>query len=533
MAIHIEGKMIGTGLKIAIVATRWNDFMGKRMLDGARDALVRHDVDDNNITIVTVPGCFEIGLVANKLATSGKYDAVVCLGVLIRGGTIRLLRQLKWPTYFAKFRSTDRPTTELHNNNGKAAHVHSTHSPFRSDSMKRRSIFLLVVAEVLAMSLWFVSSAILADMGKEAQLPDSLGAWLASAVSFGFVTGALVVSISGLADRFDPRRVFALAAIVAAAANAMLLVLPIGHSATIVARFVTGFCLAGVYPVGMKIAVGWGDKDRGWLVGLLVGGLTLGSAAPHLLAFLGGANWRLTALSASIAALIAAGLVLLTQLGPHHARAPGFDPSAMRIAWQDKRIRFAFGGYLGHMWELYAMWAWVATALAVSYAVHVDQAIAVHYAKLTAFVAIAAGALLCPLAGQYADRVGKAQITIVAMCISGATAIATALAFNGPIALVAALVVLWGMSIIPDSAQFSALIADFSKPEQAGSIMTLQTALGFALSIVTVQLTPSVANLIGWSWVIALLALGPLIGVACMLRLIALTREHQTPRPNV
>ncbi len=375
------------------------------------------------------------------------------------------------------------------------------------------------------MTLWFVSSATLSDLRRELGLGAFQSALLVSAVPAGFVVGALYVAMSGIADRHDPRRVFAAAACLAALANAMLLVVPPGGTVSIAARIVTGFCLAGVYPVGMKIAVGWGKQDRGWLVGLLVGGLTLGSAAPHLLAWLGGSNWQLTTLLASLLALLAAMLVLMTALGPHHASQARMNPRLITLAWTDKKLRRAFVGYLGHMWELYALWAWIAPAAAASYVLRTTPENAIEWSKLTAFVAIASGALLCPFAGRFADRMGKSELTIMAMTISGSSAVVAAMAFGGPIPLVATVFIIWGLSVIPDSAQFSALVADLSPPEMTGSLMSLQTALGFALTILTVQVTPLIAEHWGWPTLFCLLALGPVTGIIAML---GLTRARQS-----
>ena len=227
--------------------------------------------------------------------------------------------------------------------------THNAHEKFRSVS-------LLVIAQVMALSLWFASAAILDELTRNSQLSPFEAAALSSSVQFGFVIGALVSAITGIADRFDPRRVFACFAIIASLANLVLLAEP-GAGIAAAMRVLTGICLAGVYPVGMKIVVGWGTNDRGLLVGLLVGGLTLGSAAPHLLAFLGGAQWQLTIVGTSALAVISALLVLRVDLGPQRARALRFNMGAITVAWTDKRIRRAFGGYFGHMWELYAMWA--------------------------------------------------------------------------------------------------------------------------------------------------------------------------------
>lgn len=413
----------------------------------------------------------------------------------------------------------------------------STQSPANKE--KFRSVTLLVIAEILAMSLWFASAAILDDLTRNNQLSAFQAAALSSSVQFGFVIGALVSAMTGIADRFDPRRVFALFATIAAIANLALLLDPGAEIATAL-RLLTGICLAGVYPVGMKIVVGWGTDDRGLLVGLLVGGLTLGSASPHLLAFLGGTHWQLTIIGTSVLAGVSALLVLRSRLGPHHARALRFSATAITVVWTDKRIRRAFAGYFGHMWELYAMWAWIGTAATASYAMQLPLADAESFGKLTAFCVIAGGALLCPVAGIFADRFnqlpsantvgkssaadnskirGKANVAIIAMVVSLLSGLLAALTFGGPAWLFFIVALLWGLSIIPDSAQFSALVADFSQPNIAGSVMTLQTAIGFAITIFTVQLTPLVAQMAGWPTVFVILAIGPLAGIFAMLPL--------------
>jgi MFS family permease len=386
---------------------------------------------------------------------------------------------------------------------------------------KGASVGLLALAQVLAMSLWFVSAAILPELTAEASLGPARAAALSSAVQIGFVIGALALAIHGTADRHDPRRVLALSALFAAGANLALLVTPPGGAAQVALRLLTGAALAGVYPVGMKIAVGWGMRDRGLLVGLLVGAVTVGSAMPHLLAYSGGAEWRTTVALASGLAAAGGLLVLGTGLGPHHARAAAFDPGALRLAWTDRRIRLAFAGYLGHMWELYAFWAWIAAAATAAFVLPLGAA-APDAARLLAFAAIALGGLLCMPAGALADRIGKARVAQAAMIASGTAAVLTALTLGGPVWLTVALVLIWGAAVIPDSAQFSALVADAAPPERAGSLMTFQTALGFTLTFFTVQATPAVAALLGWPATLALMALGPAFGAAAMQRLIRL-----------
>ncbi|MFC6654902.1 MFS transporter [Roseibium salinum] len=369
------------------------------------------------------------------------------------------------------------------------------------------------------MSLWFMSAAILPDLTREFEISPFSQAALSSAVQIGFVAGAVLSAILGLADRIDPRRLFAACAIVAALFNAGLLVVEPGGALSIIARFATGALLAGVYPVGMKIVVGWGQKDRGFLVGTLVGALTFGSAAPHLLALLGGSDWRWSLSVASLAAAAGGVLCLFTTLGPFHAKAPRMRIGAILTAWTNPKIRYAYAGYLGHMWELYAMWAWIGIALAASFSAQMPSDAAISLSRLIAFLAIAAGGAACIAAGVLADRVGKANIAIAAMAVSASAAVASALTFGGPVWLTILCVLIWGAAILPDSAQFSALVADFAPPDQAGSLMSLQTALGFALTFFTVQLTPLAADFVGWPGVFTIMAIGPALGIAGMLRL--------------
>jgi MFS family permease len=383
-------------------------------------------------------------------------------------------------------------------------------------SAKLRSMTALVLAEVLVLSLWFISSATMPGMLAEADVTPARQALLSSGVQIGFVIGALGSAALGVADRFDPRRVFVLSASLAALANAMLPVLEPGSNASIAMRVLTGALMAGVYPVGMKIATGWGLKDRGLLVGILVGALTLGSSLPHLVAGLGGADWRLVVYITSAAAFAGGLLVLGAGLGPHHARAPAFSIRAIALAWTDRRIRFAYGGYLGHMWELYVLWAWMPAAAAASFALQMDQTRATSLATWVAFAAIGLGAVSAVWAGWVAGRIGKANVAIIALVASLFAGLATAATFGGPWWLTALLFVIWGIAVIPDSAQFSALVADAAPPQVAGSLMTFQTALGFLLTFLTVQAAPVVAATTGWQPVLAALAIGPALGIASM-----------------
>ena len=385
---------------------------------------------------------------------------------------------------------------------------------------KTRSISILVIAQVSALSLWFISSAVLPDMLREFSISAGRQAALNSVVPAGFVVGALASALLGLSDRFDPRRLFVICACIASLSGFGLLVTEPGSNGSIFMRFVTGAMLAGVYPVGMKIAVGWGKEDRGLLVGLLVGALTFGSASPHLVAWLGEAEWRTTIKIVSSFTLLSAVLIMFAKLGPHHAKSPAFKMSSISQAWTNKKVRYAYLGYFGHMWELYAMWAWVGVACYASYSLSMAQDAAISFSKITAFLAIGLGGIACFFGGYWADKIGKARVTIIAMVFSAFGALFTAASFGGPPWLTFIAVIIWGIAIIPDSPQFSALVADSAPPEIVGSLMTLQTAIGFALTIFTVQITPYVVEWTSWPTVICIMAIGPLVGIFYMWKML-------------
>ncbi|MEM6712350.1 MAG: MFS transporter [Pseudomonadota bacterium] len=386
--------------------------------------------------------------------------------------------------------------------------------------MKARSILLTMLASICGMSLWFVSAAALPGMVAEFALSPGQQAALSSGVQGGFVIGALALAISGLPDRLDPRAVFAACSVAAALANTALLIVPLDGPLAVALRVVTGAMLAGVYPVGMKIAVGWGSTDRGLLVGALVGAVSLGSASPHLLSLLGGADWRGTVMLASVLSGFGGLLVLVAKLGPHHVRAPAFNPNAIKTAWTNRGVRLAIVGYLGHMWELYAMWAWIGAITAASFALVMPGDEAARLATFAAFFIIAIGGVMCVPCGWLADRVGKAQVAGGAMVVSGLAAVLAAITFGGPIWLVLPVLLIWGASVIPDSPQLSALVADHAPAEQTGSLLTFQTALGFGLTLLTVQAAPILAESWGWRPVLIIMALGPVVGVWAMRRLI-------------
>lgn len=377
-----------------------------------------------------------------------------------------------------------------------------------------RSIFLLLFAQVAVLSLWFSAASILPALAAANDINVADLAGLSAATQIGFVGGALVLAVSGLPDRVRPQRLFAVFALIASIANLALFLLPPDGLQAFASRLIVGFALAGVYPVGLKIAVGWSVQKRALIVSLLVGALALGSALPHLAVYFGGVDWRMTLLATSVAGMMGGVAMLFCDVGPYHQQAAKFDPRSIMAAWQIKPVRYAFLGYFGHMWELYAFWAWVGVVAGVAATGHVENPQA--FGSLIAFWAIGLGALVCVPAGILADKFGKARIANTAMVISAVSGICAALVFDYSLILFVTALVVWGMSIIPDSPQFSALVADYAPPDRVGSLMTLQTALGFALTSITVQFTPQFVEAFGWPLAFLVLALGPLFGIFTM-----------------
>ena len=377
------------------------------------------------------------------------------------------------------------------------------------------------MAEVLALSLWFSGTAAGPGLLAEAHAPVAgFQAWLTSAVQAGFVAGTLISAALALPDRFDPRRVFSLACLVGAAANAVILALPPGGIGDLLCRVATGLALAGIYPVGMKLAAGWANRnDTGLVVGLLVGGLTLGSALPHLVNALGGLGWRLTIGAASGCAVIAAVVIGRASLGPLHAAAPRFRPAQALLLLRDRGTRLATLGYLGHLWELYAMWAWIGAYLGASFAAARGGASSPGLASLATFAVIAAGAAGSVGAGLLADRVGRVRVTCAAMLVSATCCLLAGPLFGAPPAVTVTLGLVWGVAVVADSAQFSACIAELAPPGLTGTLLTVQVCLGFTLTLLGIQLMPWFIGLAGWGGAFTILAAGPLLGIWAMLAL--------------
>ncbi len=376
----------------------------------------------------------------------------------------------------------------------------------------------LAIAEFLGMTLWFSATAVTPVLVRDLDLSPAQASWLTMAVQAGFVVGTLASAFANLSDVLNARTVMFLGCVTGAATNAALLVAP--GAATIVAlRFATGAALALVYPPGMKIAAGWFRERRGFALGLLIGALTLGKAFPHLLTALYGERWHEPVLMASGLAILGGVLVLtMVRDGPFVAATTPFDPHAIRRILQSRGARLATFGYLGHMWELYAMWTWIGVLATASFAAS-GLPSATAAGSLAAFLAIGSGTVGCAMAGWLADRLGKARVAIWSMWVSAACAALTVVAFGHAPIWFYLLAMIWGFAVVADSAQFSALVSEYAPRDHVGTALTLQTCCGFLLTMVTIDLLPRAAATVGWQWAALMLVPGPLLGIAAMKRL--------------
>ena len=380
--------------------------------------------------------------------------------------------------------------------------------------------FVLVVtgvALVLSLTTWFSATAVIPELTKLMSLSLSQATWFTNSVQAGFVLSALIVSLLSLLDIYKSSTIMAISACIAGIANALLILEP-GIAISLLSRFITGMALAGIYPTVIKFIATWFKKGRGFAMGIMLSALTLGSAMPHLIRAVGiQFDWKLVIILSSLACLIAAVLfAFVLHDGPHQFSKTKTDVNQLGRIIRDRPVMLANMGYFGHMWELYAMWGWFfAYAIAAK-----STGLGLENAALLTFLVIAAGAPGCVMGGWLADRIGRCYATIFLMVISGISALLIGLCFNGPPWLFIIIALIWGLTAVADSAQFSAAVTELSDQSMVGSALAFQMGVGFAITIFVIWLLPAAAEYLdSWRWVFLILVPGPFLGALSMLLL--------------
>ncbi|MFC0274621.1 MFS transporter [Metabacillus herbersteinensis] len=382
-----------------------------------------------------------------------------------------------------------------------------------------RALVWIGLSELCALSLWFSASVIAPELIESWNLSHNSEAWLSSSVPIGFVIGALFSSSFGIADRYNPRTVFAISAFLGAILNGLLIL--VDHAFFgILLRILTGITLAGVYPIAVKILSQWFPKKRGLAIGILIAALTLGSSLPHFVVmFFSSLNWHFVIICSSVLALLAAIVVnWILEDAPETSEKLPFSFKLIKKVVTNKPVMLANYGYFGHMWELYAMWTWLPAFLTASFT-RQSPGISHWFIALSSFISIGiAGGIGCVLGGLISDKIGRSNLTIISMFISTICSILIGLTFGQFIWLTLILSIIWGMSVISDSAQFSAAVSEVAEVEYVGTALTFQMCFGFLITIFSINLIPIIQRFVGWEWVFAFLAIGPILGIVSMVK---------------
>lgn len=382
-----------------------------------------------------------------------------------------------------------------------------------------RALLWIGLAELCALSLWFSASVIAPELIIIWNLKANAEAWLSASVPIGFVIGAFFSSYFGIADRYNPRIVFAISALLGAILNGLLILAE--HALFgILLRILTGITLAGVYPIAVKILSQWFPKKRGLAIGILIAALTLGSSLPHFVVmFFSSLNWRVVIICSSVLALIAAFIVYwILEDAPVTSNKLPFSFKLIKKVVTNKPVMLANYGYFGHMWELYAMWTWLPAFLTASFLSY-SPGLSHWFIALSSFISIGiAGGIGCVVGGLISDKIGRSNLTIISMIISATCSILIGFTFGQFIWLTLILSIIWGMSVISDSAQFSAAVSEVAEVEYVGTALTFQMCIGFLITIFSINLIPVFQRLFGWEWVFIILAIGPILGIISMIK---------------
>jgi MFS family permease len=375
----------------------------------------------------------------------------------------------------------------------------------------RRAFLVVSLAVLLATSTWFSGTAAARELVGLWSLSPTQGARLTSATQWGFIVGTLIYAATNLADRFDARRVFCVSALAGGLCNLGFAWLSDGLVPALGFRFATGITLAGVYPVGMKLIASWYREGLGWRLGVMVGCLTLGTAFPYGVAAMGSSlDWRVLASLASLAASIGGLLVALCSEGPLLRARAKLDLRMIGRVFRHPPFRATALGYFGHMWELYALWSLAGMWLDARFEGTDAWAVRV---PLLAFAIVGIGALGCIGGGLLSRKIGERKVALFALSGSGLACLLSGFAYHLPPAALLAFLLIWGVLVVADSPQFSALAARHAPPEYTGTALTVQNGLGFLITTISIQLLPRVAEIVTWQWALTLLALGPALGV--------------------
>lgn len=366
----------------------------------------------------------------------------------------------------------------------------------------------MAAVQVLGLTVWFSASAVLPALRDEWSLGVASGVWLTLSVQLGFVLGAVVSAVLTLADRIRPERLLAGSAAAAAACTALLAAVADGPGPAVALRLLTGVFLAGVYPVGMKLMTSWsGPQRRARDLGMLVGALTLGSAVPHLLSGMPGLPWRAVLAGAALAGCAAAVLAwTAVRPGPALTPVPPPDPRYAARMLREPGPRLVLLGYLGHMWELYALWTWLDTAVSGGRPGPADH-------LLVFLAAGVGGAAGCVLGGRAADRYGRVPVIATALALSGACCLLSPLLLTAPPGVVALFCVVWGVAAVADSAVLTTAALEVADPRYPGTALTVQTALGFLVTVAGIATVPVVADVVGWRAALFVLGAGPALAL--------------------